>query len=334
MLKLAINGFGRIGRAVFRVAHTNPNIEVVAINDLADSKTLGDLLKYDSVYGMFNETITAEEDKLNVGGKEISVYKQPDPEKLPWDKHEIDVVIESTGVFTSHEGANQHIKAGAKKVILSAPAKDGNVPTYVIGVNDGRYAGEKIISNASCTTNCIAPVADIVEKNFGVKKSFMTTAHAYTGDQNLHDGPHKDMRRARAAATNIVPTSTGAAIAATQAIPKLKGKFDGMAIRVPVICGSISDMVFLTEKNTSVEDINSVFERAAEDPKYKNILTTSNEPIVSSDIIGNPHSSIVDLPLTKVIGNDFVKVVAWYDNEWGYSNRMIDTALLIHNYIK
>jgi len=334
MIKLAINGFGRIGRAVYRVAYTNPNIDVVAINDLTDAKTLAGLLKYDSVYGMFNETVTAEDGKMNVGGKEITVYRQPDPEKLPWDKHDVDIVIESTGIFTSHEGGMEHIKAGAKKVILSAPAKDGNVPTIVMGVNDDNYAGEKIISNASCTTNCIAPVADLMEKNFGVKKSMMTTVHAYTGDQNLHDAPHKDLRRARAAGVNIVPTSTGAAIAATLTVPSLKDKFDGMAIRVPVICGSISDLVFLTQKPATVESVNEVFDKASENPAYKNILTVSSDPIVSSDIVGNPHSSIVDLPLTKVIGNDFVKVVAWYDNEWGYSNRMIDTALMIHNYNK
>lgn len=334
MLRLAINGFGRIGRAVFRVAHTNPNIEVVAINDLTDATTLGALLKYDSVYGPYGENVVAEEGKLNVGGKEIAVYKQPDPEKLPWAKHDVDVVIESTGVFASHAGGLEHIKAGTKKVILSAPAKDGNVPTIVMGVNNDSYNGEKVISNASCTTNCIAPIADLMEKNFGVKKSLMTTVHAYTGDQNLQDGPHKDMRRARAAANNIVPTSTGAAIAATQTVPKLKEKFDGMAIRVPVICGSISDLVFLTEKTTDIESVNKIFEDAAGKPEYKNILMVSKDPIVSSDIVGNQHSTIVDLPLTKVIGGDFVKVVAWYDNEWGYSNRMIDTALMIHNYNK
>lgn len=329
MIKIAINGFGRIGRAVFKIAFVNPEIEVVAINDLIDAKTLAHLLRYDTIYGPYKYKIGATDSSLEVNGKTINVYNEKDPKNLPWRKDNIDVVIESTGVFTSEEGANQHINAGAKKVILSAPAKKGNVPTIVLGVNENNYTGQKVISNASCTTNCITPIVDILSNNFGIKKAMMTTVHAYTSDQRLHDTAHKDLRRARAAASNIIPTTTGAAIAATEAVPAIKDKFDGIAIRVPIIIGSLSDIVVLLEKKVTVEEINDSFIKAADNLKNKNIIKVTTDPIVSSDIIGDPHSTIIDLSLTKVIDGDFVKIVAWYDNEWGYSNRMVETAVLI-----
>jgi len=329
MIRLAINGFGRIGRAVFKVAYENPEIEIVAVNDLVDAKTLAALLKYDTVYGPYRHEVASDGQTMTVGGKTIKVYSQKDPLQLPWAADKIDVVIESTGVFTSEEGAGEHIKAGAKKVILSAPAKEGNVPTILMGVNDKDYSGQVNISNASCTTNCIAPVVAIIHSALGVKKAMMTTIHAYTSDQRLHDSPHKDMRRARAAASNIIPTTTGATLAAAEAVPALKGKFEGLAIRVPVICGSLSDIVMQVEKSTTAEQVNQIIGEAIKNPLYKNIVRATSDPIVSSDIIGDPHSAIVDLPLTKVVDGDLVKVIAWYDNEWGYSNRMVETALMV-----
>lgn len=326
MIRVAINGFGRIGRNVFKAGFDRDDIEFVAINDLAPNESLAYLLRYDTVYGRYKHEVVATEEDITVNGKKIEAFSIRDPKELPWKELDIDVVIESTGVFRDEEGAGQHITAGAKRVVISAPNKGGNVKTYVLGVNDsGHSANDLIIDNASCTTNCIAPLAAVMNNAFGVQKAMMTTIHAYTADQGLVDGPHKkDMRRGRSAAANIVPTSTGAAIATTKTIPDLANKFDGMAIRVPVPVGSLSDFTFLLAKQVTVEDVNNAIKQAAGNPLYKGILTYTEDPIVSSDIIGNPYSSIADLSLTKVVDGDLVKVVAWYDNEWGYSNRLIE----------
>lgn len=329
-MKLAINGFGRIGRSAFKIALENPDIEIVAINDLTDAKTLAHLIKYDSSYGTYGRVIKAEDNKLIVDGKTIPVYAAKEPETLPWKDLGVDVVLECTGKFVKSDAAGLHIKAGAKKVVISAPSKGENpAPTYVIGVNEDEYKGEPVINNASCTTNCIAPVMAVLVEKFGIKKAMLDTIHAYTHDQNIQDGPHKDLRRARAAAINMTPTSTGAAIAATEVIPSLKGKFDGTSIRVPVPVGSISDITFILEKEATVEEINEALVAASKTPKLQGILTTTDEPIVSSDIVGNPASSIVDLSMTQVVGGDLAKVFAWYDNEWGYSNRLVEMAYLI-----
>lgn len=326
MIKIAINGFGRIGRAAFKIALNNKNLEVVAINDLTDAQTLAHLLKYDTAYGKYEKKVEVENGKIIVDGKEFPVFAEPDPEKLPWRQLGVDVVLECTGRFVDDGSARTHIKAGAKRVILSAPAKGGNVQTYLLGVNEEEYVDDEIISNASCTTNCIAPVAQIMHENFGIEKAMMTTIHSYTADQNIQDGPHKDLRRARAAAQNIVPTTTGAAISTTETIPELKGLFDGLAIRVPTIVVSLSDFTFLLKKNVTAGEVNKILTLAAQGKRYIKILEVTNEPIVSSDIIGNPKSSIVDLSLTKVVGGNMVKIIAWYDNEWGYSNRLVELA--------
>lgn len=345
MLKIAINGFGRIGRTAFKVwfdKHQDA-MAVVAVNDLTEAKTLAHLLKYDTAYGIWNRKISAENlideiknaadgqkvGKIVVDGVEISTFATRDPSKLPWKDLNVDVVIESTGRFTDGEGMKKHLEAGAKKVVLSAPAKGGQVATYLLGVNADKYAGEDLINNASCTTNCIAPVAAIMHEKFGVKKAMMTTVHGYTADQNLQDGPHKDLRRARAAAENIIPTTTGAAIATTEVIPELKGLFDGMALRVPVPVVSISDFTFLLAKKVTVKEVNQAFEEAVKNPRYQEILAVTWEPIVSSDIVGRSESSIVDLSLTQVVDGDLVKVFAWYDNEFGYSNRLIEQVIQI-----
>lgn len=327
-IRIAINGFGRIGRAAFKIALARPELEVVAVNDLTDASVLAHLLRYDTAYGHYHETVETAGSTLKVGAATCPVYAIPDPEELPWKELEVDVVLECTGRFTTKEKASAHLEAGAKTVILSAPAKgdDDSVPTYLLGVNEGTYAGAEVISNASCTTNSLAPVAEIIHRAFGIETALMTTIHSYTADQNLQDGPHKDLRRARAAAQNIVPTTTGAAIAVTQVIPELAGKFDGMAVRVPTNVVSLTDFTFLIQKDASAEEINRALAEAADEPRYKGVLAVSNEPLVSSDYIGNPHSSIVDLALTKVVGR-LVKVVAWYDNEWGYSNRLVEMAL-------
>lgn len=327
-IRIAINGFGRIGRHAFKIAHENKEIEIVAINDLADSKTLAHLLSFDTIYGRYHEDVSATEDALIVGRKKIPVFASREPERLPWTKLRVDVVIESTGAFTSEEGASRHFAAGARKVIISAPGKGGNIPTFVRGVNDQDLrAKDRLINNASCTTNCISPVMAIMDEHIGIKKAFMSTVHGYTGDQNLQDGPHKDLRRARAAAMNIVPTTTGAAIATTETLPSLKGKFDGIALRVPVATGSLSDFTILTKRKTSVEEVNQVFIDAAENTFYRGILRVEHAPIVSSDIIGDAHSTIIDLGLTKVLDGDFVKILAWYDNEYGYSHRLVEMAV-------
>ncbi len=326
-LNVAINGFGRIGRAVFKIiSEKYPHYNIVAINDLTDTKTLSHLLKYDSAYGVYGKKVSHDEKNIIVNGKKIPVLSEKDPSLLPWAKMKVDVVLECTGRFTNKEGLMLHVKAGAKKVILSAPAKgEGGVKTIVLGVNENKISKkDQILSCASCTTNCLAPVTDIIRQKFGIKKALMTTIHAYTADQNLVDGPHKDLRRARSAAINIVPTTTGAAIAINKIIPSLKGSFDGLAVRVPVVVGSMCDVVFLLKKKTTVEEINNNFIRVSKNKKYQNIIEASSEPLVSSDIIGNDHSAIVDLSLTRVMDGDLVKVVAWYDNEWGYSYRLAD----------
>ena len=328
-IRLAINGFGRIGRNAFKVAFERKDVVVVALNDLTDTRTLAHLLKYDTMYGIYGREVGYDEEHLIVDGKKIPVYASPEPAKLPWKELQIDVVVESTGRFTSEEGARQHLKAGARRVVISAPAKGGNVPTFVRGVNDASYAGQEIVNNASCTTNCISPVMAIMDARFGVEKAFMTTAHGYTADQNLQDGPHRDLRRARAAALNIVPTTTGAAIATTETLPKLKGKFDGIALRIPVAVGSLSDFSILIKRATSVEEVKKVFRAAAKNPLYKDVLQVTEDPIVSSDIIGNPASAIVDLELVKVLDGNFVKILAWYDNEYGYSHRLVEMAVMV-----
>ena len=329
--RVAINGFGRIGRAAFKIALEKKDIDVVAINDLTNADTLAHLLKYDSAYGHYRKSVAASDGKLMVDGKAFPVYAEPDPQKLPWKELGVDVVLECTGRFTDKEAARRHIEAGAKKVILSAPAKgeDGSVPTFLRGVNESQYQNEDVVSNASCTTHSLAPVAQVLNEAFGIEKALMTTIHSYTGDQNIQDGQHKDLRRARAAAQNIVPTTTGAALAVTQGLPGLKRLFDGISVRVPTIVVSLSDCTFLLKRKTTKEEINQALKNAASDPRYASVLSVTEEPLVSSDFIGNPYSSIVDLTLTKVVGGDLVKVVAWYDNEWGYANRLVEMAALI-----
>lgn len=322
MIKVAINGFGRIGRVTFRALLNKDNVEVVALNDLTDTKTLAHLLKYDSIHGRFNGTVEAKDDAIVVNGKSIRVLAEKDPAKLPWNELGIDVVLESTGFFTDEEGAGKHITAGAKKVIISAPAK-GNIPTVVLGVNSDTLKGdEKIISNASCTTNCLAPVAKVLHENFGIESGYITTTHAYTSDQKLHDAPHRDLRRARAGALSIIPTSTGAARAVGLVLPELKGKLDGIAMRVPTATGSCTDLVCLLKKDVTVEEINAAMKKASEN-ELKNILEYTEDPIVSVDIVGSTYSSVFDAQLTSANGR-LVKVVSWYDNEAGYSNRSAD----------
>lgn len=326
-LRLAINGFGRIGRHALKAARAHANITVVAINDLTDTKTLAHLLKHDTVYGPFDGTVEAKEGKLIVDGKTIVVTAEKEPKNLPWNVLDVDVVLECTGRFTNYEGASGHVAAGAKHVIISAPAKGENVPTHVMGINQKTAKKSTIINNASCTTNCITPVMAVLEETFGIKRAMMTTVHSYTASQVLQDAPAKDLREARAAAENIVPTTTGAAIATTQVIPELSGLFDGLSVRVPTPVVSLSDMTVLLKKKTTVEELNAAFVKASKQARWKGILETTDEPLVSSDFIGNPASAIVDLGLTRVIQGDFVKVVAWYDNEWGYANRLVQMAL-------
>ncbi len=321
--KIAINGFGRIGRAAFKIALANKALEVVALNDLTDTKTLAHLLKYDTVYNTYDHEVTYDDQYIIVDGQKYRVLAEKDPAKLPWKEFGVDVVIESTGRFVEKELAAAHLKAGAKRVVISAPAKGSGVDTFVVGVNDNKLSDQKIISNASCTTNCISPVVAVLHSRFGIKKATMTTIHSYTADQNLVDGPHKDLRRARAAAQNIVPTTTGAAVATTETIPELKGLFDGLSIRVPTAVVSLSDITAVMKKNVTAEAINESFIKAAKEPRFHGVLAVTNEQLVSSDFIGNPHATIVDLSLTKVIDGDLLKVVAWYDNEWGYSNTLI-----------
>ena len=327
--RVGINGFGRIGRNFFRAAiEQGADLEVVAVNDLTDNKTLAHLLKYDSIMGRFNGEVSYDDEGIIVDGKHIKVLAQRDPADLPWGELGVVVVVESTGFFTDGEKAAAHIAAGAKKVVISAPAKnvDG---TFVMGVNDGDYdpATMNIISNASCTTNCLAPLAKVLHENFGIERGIMTTIHSYTGDQRVLDAPHKDLRRARAAALNMIPTKTGAAQAVALVLPELKGKFDGLAVRVPTPTGSLTDLTFVASKEVSVEAIQAAVKAAAEG-ELKGVLEYTEDPIVSTDIVGNPHTSIFDATETKVIGN-LVKVLSWYDNEWGYSNALVRLTSLV-----
>ncbi|MFH0818170.1 MAG: type I glyceraldehyde-3-phosphate dehydrogenase [Candidatus Micrarchaeota archaeon] len=334
-MKVGINGFGRIGRLVLRAAMEKGvfgnRFEVVAVNDVTDAKTLAYLLKYDSTHGVLKEDIKAEGDSIVVDGKKIKVLAQKDPALLPWKDMGVEVVIESTGLFTDRAGASKHLTAGARKVLISAPAKEPDA-TIVLGVNDKNYDPVKhnIVSNASCTTNCLAPMAKVLHENFGIEKGYMNTIHAYTNDQRILDLPHKDLRRARSAALSIIPTTTGAAKAMGEVMPELKGKLDGLSTRVPVPDGSMTDLTSLLKKEVTKEEVNEAFKKAAAGP-LSGILQYQEDPIVSSDIVGNPYSSIFDPALTYVIGNknNMVKTVAWYDNEWGYSNRTVELAMLI-----
>ncbi|MFH1053238.1 MAG: type I glyceraldehyde-3-phosphate dehydrogenase [Candidatus Woesearchaeota archaeon] len=328
MVKVAINGFGRIGRMVLRAGLKEKNIDFVAINDLSDVETLAHLLKYDSVHGRLDADVKSGKGCIIINGKKVSIFSEKDPEKLPWKNLKIDVVVESTGFFTKREDAEKHIKAGAKKVLLSAPGKGENqIPTVVMGANQKMCKNDNIISNASCTTNSLVPVVQVLDKEFGIDKGFMTTIHSYTNDQKILDLPHKDLRRARAAAMNIIPTTTGAATAVTEVFTNLKGKLDGTAIRVPTPCGSLTDFTCLLKKNATVDQVNNAMKKASQ-TYLKGILEYSEEALVSTDIIGNPHSGIFDATLTKVNGN-LVKVFSWYDNEWGYSTRMVDMIKII-----
>ena len=329
MTKIAINGFGRIGRPALKVALENPNLEVVAVNDLTDTKTLAHLLKYDSNYGIYEKDVSYDEEHIIVDNKKIKVFAQKDPELLPWKELNVDVVLECTGFFRDNEGAGKHLKAGAKKVIISAPAKSEGINTFVLGVNEEKYDPKKddIISNASCTTNCLAPVVKVLNDNLGIEKGVMTTIHSYTNDQKILDLPHKDLRRGRAAAMNIIPTTTGAAKAVIQTIPELEGKLDGMAMRIPTPIVSIIDFVTTVKKSTNIDEVNDLFKEATGN-NLKNILTVSEEELVSMDFKMNKFSSIVDLPLTMVNDN-LVKICAWYDNEYGYTCRLVEMAEFI-----
>ncbi len=329
MVKVGINGFGRIGRNVFRAALNNPNVEIVAVNDLTDAKTLAHLLKYDSVHGVLDLPVEARDNTLIVGGKEIKVLAERDPAQLPWKEYGVEIVVESTGRFTKREDAAKHLEGGAKKVVISAPATNEDI-TIVMGVNEDKYdpAAHTVISNASCTTNCLAPFAKVLHEKFGIIRGLMTTVHSYTNDQQILDLPHKDLRRARAAALSIIPTSTGAAKAVSLVLPELKGKLNGFAMRVPTPNVSVVDLVAELKTNVTAEEVNAALKEAAEGP-LKGILAYSDEPLVSTDYNGNPASSTIDGLSTMVLEGNMVKVVSWYDNEWGYSNRVVDLCQYI-----
>jgi len=330
-MRIAINGFGRIGRSVFKLALEN-KIDVVAINDLASPDLLAHLLKWDSVYGKYEKKIKAKKNSLTVGDEEIIIFSEKDPSRLPWKKLDIDTVVESTGFFRDREGASKHLRAGAKKVLISAPAKDPDI-TVVMGVNEDKLRkNHNIISNASCTTNCLAPVVKILNDAFKIRSGFMTTVHAYTNDQRVLDSPHKDFRRARACAVSIIPTTTGAAKSVVDVIPELKNRLDGLAMRVPVADGSVVDLAVNVKMPVTVEKVNGIFKKYAKG-KMKGILEYTEEPLVSRDIIGNTHSAIIDGLSTRVVEKDFIKVLAWYDNEYGYSNRMIDILKIIGKFL-
>ena len=325
MVKIAINGFGRIGRNAFKIAFHRDDLEVVAVNDLTDTATLAHLLKHDSTYGAYSRKVEFDDENIIVDGKPIRVFSEKDPANLPWGDLGVDVVIESTGLFTDPEKAKAHLDAGAKRVVISAPAKGEGAKTVVLGVNEDTITKDDyIISNASCTTNCIAPVMKVLEDNLGIAKAMMTTVHSYTASQRILDAPAKDLREARSAAENIVPTSTGASKAAALTIPSLKGKFNGLSVRVPTPVVSLSDITALAKRPTTKEEINELFKKAAREPYYEGILDVTEEELVSIDFRGNSHSCIVDLKLTDVVDGDLIKVVAWYDNEWGYSNRLVE----------
>ena len=328
MIKVAINGFGRIGRNALKILLDRRDVQVAAVNDITDAKTLAHLLKYDSTYGVYDKKVSAKDNAIVVNSREIPVYAEKDPTNLPWKSLGVDVVIESTGLFTNPEDAKAHIKAGAKKVVISAPAKGEGAKTIVLGVNeDVMEVGDEIISNASCTTNCIAPIMKVLEVEFGIEKAMMTTVHSYTGSQRLLDAPAKDLREARSAAENIVPTTTGASKAAALTIPSLQGRFNGLSIRVPTPVVSLSDITAILKRDTTKEELTTVFKKAAAEPYYEGIIGISDEELVSSDFIGDPRSCIVDLPLIDVVGGNMIKIVAWYDNEWGYSNRLVELAV-------
>ena len=328
MVKVAINGFGRIGRNALKILLDRRDAEVVAINDITDAKTLAHLLKHDSSYGTYDKNVKAGENSIIINTREIPVFAEKDPANLPWGKLGVDVVIESTGFFTKPEDARAHIKAGAKKVIISAPAKGEGAKTVVLGVNeDVVETDDEILSNASCTTNCIAPIMKVLEAEFGIEKAMMTTVHSYTGSQRILDAPAKDLREARSAAENIVPTTTGASKAAAKAIPSLEGKFNGLSVRVPTPVVSLSDITAVLKRDTDKEELTNLFKKVAKEPYYEGIIGVTEEELVSSDFIGDPHSCIVDLPLIDVVGGNMVKVVAWYDNEWGYSNRLVELTV-------
>lgn len=325
--RIAINGFGRIGRNAFKIAFERDDLEVVAVNDLTDTKTLAYLLKHDSNYGTYGHEVSYDDKNIIVDGHAIAVLAERDPSALPWGDMQVDVVIESTGRFTDKEGAGNHIKAGAKRVVISGPTKSDGVDTIVLGANEDKLENAtEIISNASCTTNSLGAVMAVLESTFGIEKSMLTTVHSYTASQVLQDAPAKDLREGRNAAENIVPTTTGAAIAVTLTLPQLKDKFDGLSIRVPTPVVSLSDVTALLKRNVTVEEINEAFKKAAAEPYYQGILGVSEEPLVSSDYIGNSHSGVVDLLLTKVVAGNLVKVMVWYDNEWGYSNRLVEVV--------
>ncbi len=327
MAKVAINGLGRIGRAAFKVVLDTPELELVAVNDIVPAETIAYLLRYDSVYGPYEREVHAEGDTLVVDGQRFRVYSERDPAQLPWGELGVDIVLECTGVFRTKEGLEKHLQAGARAVILSAPAKDPDIGTVVYGVNDVE-GPPRMLSCASCTTNCITPVVEILGRRVGIRKATMTTIHAYTSTQAIVDAPSpKDLRRGRAAAVNLVPSTTGAAVATTRALPQYAGRFDGVAVRVPVLVGSLADIVVLTERPTSVEEINQIFKEEAGSERYKEIIRVSEAPIVSSDIIKDPHASIIDLTMTQVVDGDLVKVMAWYDNEWGYTHQMVREAV-------
>jgi len=330
MMKIAINGFGRVGRAAFRIILEKKDMQVVAINDLGDVKNLAYLLKYDSVYRRFDQKVEVGDGKLGVGEKKFSFYSIAEAEKLPWGKLGVDVVLECTGAMTKKEAAELHLKAGAKKVLISAPTKSEDVVTAVRGVNEEKIKGQKIVANASCTTNCVAPVMAVLDEAFGVEKSLLTTVHAMTASQRTVDSVNpKDWREGRAASANMIPSTTGAAIATTLTLPQLAGKFDGIAVRVPVLCGSLADVVAVLKKDVTVEMVNNAFLKAAKDKRFKGVLETTNDELVSSDILGTTASAIVDLPFTKVVAGNLVKVLAWYDNEWAYAQRLVEMANLM-----
>ncbi len=328
MVKVAINGFGRIGRNALKILLDRRDVQVVAINDITDASTLAHLLKHDSSYGAYDKRVSAGKNSIIINTREIPVFAEKDPAKLPWKKLGVDVVIESTGFFTNPEDARAHIKAGAKRVVISAPAKGEGAKTVVLGVNEDVVDdSDLILSNASCTTNCIAPIMKVLEDEFGVEKAMMTTVHSYTGSQKILDAPAKDLREARSAAENIVPTTTGASKATAITIPTLKDKFTGLSVRVPTPVVSLSDITALIKRDTTKEELARVFKKAAKEPYYEGIIGVTEEELVSSDFIGDPRSCIVDLPLLDVVGGNMVKVVAWYDNEWGYSNRLVELAV-------
>lgn len=328
MVRLAINGFGRIGRCAFKIAFEREDAEIVAINTIGNPASLAHLLKYDSAYGIYDHEVDYDENHIIVDGHKILFLAEPNPADLPWGDLAVDVVMECTGRFTKPEDAHAHIDAGARKVVISAPAKGPGAKTVVLGVNEEVVtADDNILSCASCTTNCIAPAMKLLEDNFGIEKAMMTTVHSYTASQKLVDDDTKDLREARAAAVNIVPTTTGASKAAAKAIPTLEGKFNGLSVRVPNLVVSLADITAVVKRDTTIEEINEMFTRAATEPYYDGILAVTNEPLVSSDFRGNSNSTIIDLPLTDVVGGNLIKVVAWYDNEWGYSNRLVELSI-------